>query len=238
MIASMIAIGVGYAAWTQSIMVTQSVSAGELSVKVIGYGNPNGEMSTVPGQETNINYFDFIGDDQPPYLLQNLPCTEISLGGLNYCEIRTNGDVPYVDVGLRVPEDEDSITIFIEDAIPGMEFGYDVVMKNVGSVPVALTNPIYPAMYVGAGDDPDLANQLLEDGVIEFIYNYPSGAPDWMIARPDGNGGTIMMNVVCRINLSGNGEGGEVVLPENTSLEYEIHFIFEQDVDGNPGTEF
>lgn len=231
LVVSLMAMGAGYAALTQTLEVTQSVSAGEAKVNVVQYvdeHNPN-----MPGSLTRIESVDFM-DDVGIRDDLNVHATENSEG----VQLISNGNIPYAHVGMTIPKDEESIDVFIEDAFPGMRIKYQVTMQNMGTIPVRLKSPEYPAYFVGTTD---FAQALLDQGVVQFDITPQMGGGSFAWLEPTGSGGrtTEILNVVFTLNKYGATDDAEALLDqlEGQTVQYKIDFKYVQDTDHNAATD-
>jgi hypothetical protein len=154
LVISLGALGVAYAAWTDSVYVTGTVNTGTLDVDICGtsstfvYKVPDAE-DTGYGPETVVDYYySTEGDYEPPggdAMLVAQAITE------NTSVWKEDGEI--VDI--------DSATMTFKGVFPGIDFLTDVEVEYLGSVPAKISlAEITPVDVEDPNYDPDEAEIL------------------------------------------------------------------------------
>lgn len=120
---SIMSVGVGYAAWSQSLTVTHEVSMGHLKVNVEDFGDGtriktvrvDNQSYSIPGESTKSHAIHF----------------DKGKLGSNY-----NAPFPYFSFDLSLPENEEGLVVKLNDVYPGIVFTGNVALKNVGTIPI------------------------------------------------------------------------------------------------------
>lgn len=154
----MIAMGAGYAAWTQSFTVTAQVDTGQLSVLVDDFGiGTTIRTMRVEGPE---------GENLAQRSGYNGDVVTNPDGSAVYTPPASN-QMAYADANLFMPADRESLIFTLNNAYPGLYYHLDVRMKNEGTIPAVL-NEENPVSFVGVGPMKELADHLYAQGHIDF----------------------------------------------------------------------
>jgi len=112
------ALGVGYAAWTDTINITGTVHTGTLNIDVTGYSGT--WVYKVPGDVANHEFWMYRGDAavpfQPPAGNPTNPPFEVAHA-------------------VALPGGEDAITVEFVNLFPDVDFQADATLTYTGSIP-------------------------------------------------------------------------------------------------------
>jgi len=194
---AMIAMGAGYAAWTQNFTVTAQVDTGQLSVLVGDFGTSTTIRSMgILGSEGQLlkSNSGYNGDVQ-----------EQVDGSKVYTPLASD-KLDYADVNLLMPADRESVILNVMDAYPGLLYAIDVRMVNEGTIPAVLSDT-EPVSFVGIGPNKALADDLITNGHVSFeVKPNSTGNP---LGKELGVGHMVPLDIEMKINSS---------LPENVEV--------------------
>lgn len=155
---SIMSVGVGYAAWSQSFTVTHEVSMGHLKVNVEELAEATKISKAVIGGVT----YKLINECDPKLSTYNIN----QYLGAGYVPT----GLPYFSCNLSVPENKEGLTVTLNDVYPGIYLEGQAFLVNAGSIPIKFED-VQINVYA---DQNDLASkEALEKGYVQIVRITP-----------------------------------------------------------------
>ncbi len=182
LIIALLAMGTGYAYWSQNLTAVATLSTGELKVivedlavdtKISGL-----EVLASNGQPLNGYQYGFIGSDYFSNLSMRHSPSEYQNETGELLTFAEDPNFPGFDLDMFVPDSRESVTLRLNKAYPGLRTYFTVNYKNVGTVPVKLSGTTYDVdtekvNFIGrlGSANEALANYLLAEGLVSFTID-------------------------------------------------------------------
>lgn len=149
--ATIMSMGAGYAAWSQSFTVTNIVKTGELKVAVFEHGTKT--------KITEVEALDKSGQGVIGFKFDELKATGEGL--LTY-STKDGSKIPYLTVQSKLINEEEGIDFILSEAYPGLKLKAQVMFFNKGTLPAVIKAE--DIAFSAEGE----AKELLDSGMLKF----------------------------------------------------------------------
>ncbi len=158
LVASIMSMGAGYAAWSQSFTVTNIVKTGELKVAVYEHGTQT--------KITKVEAVDASGKLVEGFQFDNLKA--IGEGTKRTYQTQAGDKIPYLELASQVVNEEEGVNFSVSQAYPGLKMRAQVMFANRGTLPV-----IIKAEDIHFIGKTETSKALLESGMVTFKMTPP-----------------------------------------------------------------
>lgn len=159
---SLMSVGVGYAAWSQSLTVSHEVTMGHLKVNVEELGT-NTRLATATVNGTEMSLINKKVGNATSYWITHYLDDSYQVKAL-----------PYFSCQMTVPTDHESLSVLLKDVYPGIQLGGQAYLVNVGTIPIQFES-VEVVPYADPLDAEYEASKLaLESGYVSIVRVEPS----------------------------------------------------------------
>lgn len=201
---SIMSVGVGYAAWSQSLTVTHEVSMGHLKVNVEELGtNTKMEFATINGERMQL--LNLAQSDGSSYWITNYLTKTFEVKPL-----------PYFSCQMNMAEDKESLSVLLKDIYPGVKLEGQAYLVNRGTIPINFES-VEVIPYADSKDAEYAASkEALDNGYVTITRIDPSPNDELSVGRNS----TVKFSIKVSDDMPNDFE--------STSLKFHFTFVAKQ----------
>lgn len=201
---SIMSVGVGYAAWSQSLTVTHEVSMGHLKVNVEELGtNTKMEYATINGEQMQL--LNPTKNDGSSYWITKYLTEDYKIETL-----------PYFSCQMNMAEDKESLSVLLKDIYPGVKLDGQAYLVNQGTIPIKFES-VEVIPYADSKDAEYAASkEALDNGYITITRIEPSPNDALSVGRNS----TVKFSIKVSDDMPNDFE--------STSLKFHFTFVAKQ----------